>query len=171
MSVYIQLWRGSNCVQITDLTNAGIPGKRCDVLTVRGAGVESGPYREGIESILGGKPDHFSERDIQEFVGTSSDCIQFDMGDCRGIDAPRLRLVAGVDGNWSGESTSMGIALRDYTDRNNLPAMITTRQTPAQAHKLAAKVWDRVRVATSFRIASDILTEAGCKLHYYCRID
>lgn len=86
--------------------------------------------------------------------------------------AAKPTLTAGLDGVWSGSaSPDRGISLDDHTDRYNYPAEITTRQTPGSAYRKAAKVWDRVQSAKSMYEASRILTDAGCKLHYYCRMD
>jgi hypothetical protein len=39
------------------------------------------------------------------------------------------------------------------------------------AYEIAARVWDRVKAAATFGEAWSILTNAGWKGHYYCRVD
>lgn len=82
-------------------------------------------------------------------------------------------LYAGVDGVWHGKaSVTGGISLGDMTDKYNEPACITrSPQTDGAAYRKAAKVWDAVKGAKSMSEAADILRAAGCKLHYYCRVD
>ena len=81
-------------------------------------------------------------------------------------------LSAGLDDVWDGQaSQSGGITLNDRTDRHNEPCMITSRQTNGSAYRKAAKVWEQVKGAKSMHEASNILHAAGCKLHYFCRLD
>lgn len=81
-------------------------------------------------------------------------------------------LVAGIEGVWSGTCDPMhGISINDYTDQNNLPACITTRQTEGAAYKKGASVWGQVKTCAKFGDVCDVLRAAGCKLHFYCRVD
>lgn len=90
----------------------------------------------------------------------------------KGIRAPRPVLTAGVQGQFSASADEDGISICDHVDQYNLPRMITpSRQSGSKAYKLAAKVWAAVEQATSFREAGDILSAAGCQLHYYCAMD
>jgi hypothetical protein len=89
----------------------------------------------------------------------------------RGIDAPRPVLSAGIAGKWSATADEDGLHLADLADAMNEPRMINTRQTDAEAYRLAAKVWHLLARARTMHEAADILTAAGCRLHYYCAMD
>lgn len=82
-------------------------------------------------------------------------------------------LTAGVEGVWTGTvCPEYGVSLSDLTDKNNEPASITHHsQTNGSAYRKAAKVWEAVKLAKSMNEASQILSAAGCKMHYYCRMD
>lgn len=90
------------------------------------------------------------------------------------MTAEVTKMTAGVDGKWSLTiSTDFGVSLDDLTDQNNLPAVITpsSRQTSGSAFKKARKVWDKIEACGTFRDVWQVLQDAGCKTHYYCRMD
>lgn len=98
--------------------------------------------------------------------------VTIQAGEIKGIKAPRPVLTAGIQGKFSASADEEGITICDHVDQHNLPKMITPHgQTGNKAYKLAAKVWAAVEKATSFREAGDILSAAGCRLHYYCSMD
>ena len=89
----------------------------------------------------------------------------------KGIRAPRPRLSAGVQGKWSAGADETGISLRRHDDINEWSEITPHDQTGPRAYEIAAKVWDRVKLAKSMHEATDILRMAGAKLHGYCAMD
>ncbi len=90
---------------------------------------------------------------------------------CKGIHAPRPVLTAGVEGKWSAGADETGICISDLQDVNEWREITPHDQTGPRAYDLAAKVWDRVKAATTRGEASAILHAAGCRLHGYCGLD
>jgi len=90
----------------------------------------------------------------------------------RGVDAPREVLTAGVEGKWSASANETGVSINDLVDHYNEPCCITPHDQKGRiAYQKAAKVWPQLESAATFHDACEILRNAGCKLHYYCRMD
>lgn len=192
MAIDIQVWRGSGSATITDMENAGKRGKTCR--TFRFSGLAGGmawsgqPYIRAAEftaQVLAmlepGKPIYGQNFDtavamVEAVVdqaraeGIGDGLIGGTLDEIRGVDAPVPELTAG-NGKWSGKADRDGVFLRDLTDQNNDPAMCTFKQSHSQAYRLAAKVWDRLATCETMHEASDVLSKAGVKLHYWCMID
>lgn len=191
MTIHIQTWSGSMSARITDMTNAGKRGKRCRTIRFQGTALGyacgnplwqlAGERTNEIIGRLQGLATETSFDDALTLVSRAVDVARIDgIGDtlinyevetgCRGIDAPKPLLTAGND-KWSGSADESGISLRDNQDQYNEPRQCTHRQTHAEAYRLAAKVWEQVQQAETMHQASDILSAAGCKLHYWCAVD
>lgn len=189
MPIHVQIWSGARNARVTDMTNAGKRGKTCRVLRFAGCDLiasmpESHPAAELTDEVLGrlegldpatdfaavaelllNANQHARDCGISEhwFRACEDDPI-------RAIDAPKPELTAGNE-KWNGRLDNDGVHLRDLTDRYNEPCECTHGQTGAQAYKLAAKVWDRVKLAETMHEADEILRAAGCRLHYWCAVD
>ncbi len=190
--IHIQTWKGGPSARITDMTNAGKRGKVCRTFHWQGyrwngaRDAENKRYHDNASASL--QTEVMIDRELtaemdynsavlairasmakwpaeERFVSVREDTI-------KGIDAPREKLTAGVDGVWSGGAGENGIHLADLTDQNNDPRIITpSSQSSARAYDLARKVWFRVMQAKTMHEASEILGGAGCKLRYYCAMD
>lgn len=192
--IHVQTWAFQRSAKITDMTNAGKRGKVCRVLHVHGenGGQETGPeawkraHNEAVNAagalavLCAGFAPETSYDDAEaalraclaQYPGAGG-IVTIEADTCRGVDAPRVKLVAGVPNVWAGSADEGGISLRDLKDQFNEPCMITpnSQQSPARAYELAAKVWELVKAAKSFSQAGDILQTAGCRLHYFCAVD
>lgn len=195
MKTWVDRWHG--LIRIIDMTDAYKRGKFLKTARIRGW---DDPHQSAhqtmfrIEDEILGKDKGLDRNQMfyhgpvdvpfEELVNLASKMAQennvaadpanqisVDFEEIKAIHAPRIPLVAGVEGVWSGSADEGGIGLNDLTDHYNEPRMITIRQSNAEAFRLAAKVWDRVKQAKTFHEAGEILREAGCKLHYYCAID
>ena len=88
----------------------------------------------------------------------------------KGIDAPRPKLSAGIDGVWGAGADEKGISMEDYRDVN-MWREITHNQTGPKAYDIAKKVWPEVEKAKTVYEAARILRDAGARLHGYCGMD
>ncbi len=187
----IQTWSGSGSASITDMDNAGKRGKTCRVFQFRGWRNNGGTpeadraneFTALVIGILVVEHDRPTldfdglHRLITSMVDTANREQPLAGGiaiydeTIRGVDAPVPVLTAGVAGLWSARADKDGLAITDDADKYNEPAMITTRQKHGQAYRLAAKVWTQVQGCATFSQVGDVLKVAGCKLHYYCRMD
>ena len=190
MPIHVQIWTGARNARVTDMTNAGKRGKTCRVLRFSGcswfgnnpvANAAAQCTDEILGRLEGLAPDCDWEKAVEMVRNAVAECRAagvpdnnfvacYDDETCKGIDAPKPELTAGND-KWSGRLDNDGIHLRDLTDRYNEPCERTFKQTGAQAYKLAAKVWEQVRLAQTMHEADAILTAAGCRLHYWCAVD
>ena len=193
MTIHVRTWTGGCSARITDMTNAGKRGKKCAVLRFNGVQWGHGVGTEDqqrakevstqifdcIAKLLDASPtcDFATAAGIVEAMvadarsqGIPESYIGLYREEIRGIDAPVEPLEAKGDG-WHATADENGVTVDDTRDQFNEPCMITTRQKNSQAYRIARKVWDRVMKAASFHEAGDILRDAGCKLHYYCRMD
>lgn len=86
------------------------------------------------------------------------------------ITCPRLERRAP---RWALRLDHDGVWLRDLTDTNNEPTWITpsSKQKGAAAYKKAAKVVASLDEAARAYDVSEVLREAGCKLHHFCAVD
>lgn len=193
MSTYIKIWSGGGSVRFVDMTNAGRVGKVCRDMTIYGQRYGTFCDKEPYKSLLNATDSLFA--DIEHLAGEESKregvviekpfdevCALFreravsaglNLNDreLKGVDAPKPVLTAGIPGVWSGRLDNDGVHLRDLTDMNNEPCMITIRQGHNTAYRKAAKVWALVCEAKTMRQASELLGAAGCNLHYYCAMD
>jgi hypothetical protein len=185
--IHVQTWTGSGSIRITDMTLAHKRGKRCRTIHCSGWMPDSWeePHKTYRDTTLGllrwaesidraaSFDDVAAELRRQVTAAALPDhVVTISEEDIRAIDAPRPVLTAGVPGKWSASADESGVIIDEDADQNNMPCMITPHdQTKARAYELAAKVWDKVKLAATFSEAGDILGAAGCKLHYYCRMD
>ena len=192
-TIHVKTWTGACNARITDMTNAGKRGKKCSVLRFKGAlwghGVGTPDQQHAkevstqifyaIEDLRDESPscDFATAAGIIETMiadarlqGIPESYIAVYREEIRGVDAPVEKLTAHGDG-WNALADENGITVNDTRDLYNEPCMITSRQKKSQAYRLARKVWDRVAKAISFHEVGDILREAGCNLHYFCRVD
>ncbi len=194
MAIHIKTWR-SGSATITDLTNAGKRGKKCFQLSFRGwiPGYGSGlthdaflavevsrevlVYLDEIEKDQASLDFNFVATKVGEIVrsaiekGAAQNLLSCDIEEIRGVDAPKPVLTAGVQGQWSGAIDKDGVHLSDDADQHNLPAAITNNQSADKAYKIAKGVWDRVQECKTFSEAYSLLSDSGCRLHYWCRMD
>jgi len=185
--IHVEFWSGSNCARITDMTNAGKRGKTCRVARWSGfrwtgdqtqtTYVEADHNSLQSEVVIKALTPEMSFDEALSDIRAAMDrfpapwVMLSEPDEIRGIDAPKEKLVAGKDGVWCGTLDTDGVHLRDLTDTNNEPTMITIRQTKGAAYALARKVWFRVMQASSMHEAGEILQAAGCRLHSYCAMD
>jgi hypothetical protein len=189
MPVHIQIWTGARNARITDMTNAGKRGKTCRVMRFSGCDMigwthESHRAAELTDEVLGRLEGIDPDTNFEDVAAMLENAAEYALDSgittgwfavheddpIRAIDAPKPELTAGND-KWSGRLDNEGVHLRDLTDRNNEPCECTYGQTGAQAYKLAVKVWHKVQAAGTMHEASEILSAAGCKLHYWCSVD
>ena len=191
MSLHVEATEYGEWFRITDMTNAGKRGKRCRVLRFAGwrphvgcddrtsdAAKSHSLCFEMMRFTASVRPDaSFDDvcaaaRSLVSAAGLPESYARLDVEEIRGVDAPRPRLVAGVDGKWSASADIRGVSINDDADRFNEPCVITRHtQKATAAYEIAARVWDRVKAAATFGEAWSILTNAGWKGHYYCRVD
>jgi hypothetical protein len=187
--IHIQKWTGGPSFRITDMTNAGKRGKTCRTFSWQGCRyngavtMETQKYADADSASLqtevlidGFKPEMDFDEAVKAIQATmekypAEAFISTHTGEIKGIEAPRQKLTAGIEGVWSGSADENGISLADLTDRNNEPREITHDQSHAKAYDLARRVWLRVMQARTMHEAAEILQGAGCKLHYYCAMD
>lgn len=176
----------SNSIRIIDMTNAGKRGKKCKVFDFCGSSSYGRSIPETIEERITYEIKQFVTS--EEFPKTFDESVSAIMAkikdsgtsfpfyvksfEIKGVDAPRKKLYAGLEGVWSGYVDSNGVHLADLTDKLNEPREITHHsQSYNKAYDLAAKVWDKVQGAKTINEASQILRDAGCKLHFFCAMD
>ncbi len=199
--IHVRNWTGDGSVTVTDMANAGKRGKVCQSFHQQGhhyagsredaanmasqrgildiasylAKLTGKKFGESINMVVDG---NYAEvvAEISRIAaeakanGAYSWSLNSHSDEIKGINAPKPKLVAGND-KFSAGADNDGIHLADLTDRFNEPREITSGQTNARAYEIAAKVWDRVQAAEDFRQASNILSAAGARLHYYCAMD
>jgi len=192
--IHVKTWNGGCSARITDMTNAGKRGKTCRVLSFRGCPWDSwsgddlqkqskqvsNNVMHVIEGLLPASPtcDFDTAAGMIEAMidkaraeGIPESYVAAYRAEIRGVDAPVEKLTASGEG-WSASADENGISIDDEKDQCNLPCMITShKQKDSEAYRLAVKVWDQVKTATSFNNVGDILSAAGCRLHYFCRMD
>ncbi len=190
--IHTQTWSGSGSARVTDMTFAGKRGKTCQVLTVHGEGSrwiepsrteqrKAMDYTTEIHELIKSSAVESSFEEIQKQVtsvidraradGVGENWLSLESRTIRGVDAPKPKLVIDADG-FSACADDDGITINDKRDLNNEPSMITRHdQAKNAAYAIAAKVWEKVKSAKTFSEAGNILSGAGAKLHYYCRVD
>lgn len=188
--IHVQIWEAAGNATVTDMTNAGKRGKTCEQIDFRGF-IYGAPNcdimhevnqitRDTLRWLRELHPEtpfavvseeltkrakaahaiHIAEWNLNVYPRT-----------IRGVDAPRTKLIAGND-KFNAYADQDGIHLYDLTDKMNLPASITpSNQAASKAYVIAAKVWDKVKSATNFHEAQNVLRDAGAKLHFYCQMD
>jgi hypothetical protein len=195
MAIHIQVWSGSCTARITDLRHAYRRGKTCRVLRVSGVpwdpwSVNGDKVKEAAVSYTRYQMANFGEGgfhpdgdfdvaraavlnviDQARKEGVPEGYLACFDETIRGIDAPREKLVAGVPGKWSGSADETGVCLLALDDVNEWAEVTHPSQTDSRAYDLARKVWHRVQQAATLHEAADLLREAGCRLHGYCRLD
>jgi hypothetical protein len=186
--VHVRTWAAGQAT-VTEMTNAGKRGKKCRTVTFHGW-VNTAHDREsepGRSTNLALSVLHWLKDDVKADAsfdavaaelkrrvaeaGLPTHCASVAEGETRGIDAPRPKLTAGVEGLWGASADETGVTICRHNDVNGWAEITGSRQTATEAYRLAAKAWPRVRAATTFDEASEILTAAGCKLHGYCMMD
>jgi hypothetical protein len=184
--IHVRIWEGGSAT-VVDMTNAHKRGKKCRELRFCGwmpygddpKVVTARDTTSGVLGYLRGVSmdadyDQVRARVIEMILtagfGNDRTVTTYDE-EIRAIDAPREALKAGVENKWSGRADESGIAIDDLTDQINLPCCITSGQTGSRAYELARKVWEQVKACQTFSQAWDVLSKAGCQLHYFCRMD
>jgi hypothetical protein len=188
--LHVRTWTGSGTASVIDMTNAGKRGKTCRMIRF------SGWVNFGAADSPEGRVSQFSSQVIHWLNGISlhadfdeihaelfakvaafkadgnalASSVHVYDETIRGVDAPKVELLAGVGGLWSASADENGVHIRDLADVNEWTE-ITSSQSTAQAYKLAAKVWPKVQAAKTRRDASEILRAAGCRLHGFCGMD
>ncbi|MGD9632555.1 MAG: hypothetical protein AB7G28_22725 [Pirellulales bacterium] len=184
---HVQTWSGSQTARVTEMANAGKRGKRCRVLRFMGWACTGGDetsrqaryFTDRVLHYLNQHAANESLDDVKAAIdgiiaegGLPEHCLRVYEESVRGVDAPRKLLTAGVDGLWSAKADEGGISIDDLSDQLNMPCCITpSTQKDSAAYDRAAKVWEKVQAAATFSEACLVLREAGCQLHYYCRMD
>lgn len=190
--IHVQVWSGSGSVRIVDMTNAGKRGKQCKVLSVRGEGSrwidpsqvvqqKAMDYTQEIILAAEGFSADAKFEDVAAAVeviakkayadGVMPVWLEMELREIRGVDAPKTKLIFENE-KFSACADDDGITINDKVDANNEPSMITSHvQTKGAAYAVAAKNWDKVISAKTFSEVGKLLSEAGARLHYYCRMD
>lgn len=190
--IHVRTWSGSCAARIIDMTNAGKRGKCCRVLHFSGA-----PWSSWEGDDIQQKAKQYTMEIIRHIealdLATSFDAaravitnyvakahadripatyVNTDDREIRGIDAPVPELVHTVTGIFSAGADETGVSLHALNDPYNEWTLITAHgQKKSHAYRLAAKVWRTVQKCETLRAASDVLREAGCKLHGFCAVD
>ena len=187
-SINMRTWSGSASVRITDMEHAGKRGKRCRVLRFQGWFPNGGDavceraralalaVRRWAESLSEATRFDDAASQLSQLVarhGALPDhAASVYREHIRGVDAPRPRLTASVEGAWHGQADEDGISLSDDSDPYNEPAACTHHaQANTRAYLLASKVWGQVQACRTMNQAADVLRAVGCRLHYWCRMD
>lgn len=177
--------------RITDMENAGKRGKVCRVIGFSGWRPTVGTsdaasdaarafnlccemirFAQSVSQEAAFEDIHAAARSLVDAAGLPEHHGRLYVEEVRGIDAPRPRLTAGVEGKWSASADHRLVSVDDHVDRYNEPCVITRHtQKPSAAYAIAAKVWDRVKACGTFSQAVDVLRSAGWHGHYYCRVD
>jgi len=185
--IRVQTWHGSATVRVTEMENAGKRGKACRVFRFLGWL----PYSPATEQArltydVTLQVLHYADSirpsddfdavkahitDMVKCAGLPDHLLTTAEETCRGVDAPKEVLTAGIKDVWSASIDENGVSVSDLVDQYNLPCAITHKQSKAEAYRLARRVWDRVRECRSFSEATDVLCAAGCRLHYFCSMD
>jgi len=181
--IHVQTWVGTNSARVTEMDGAYKAGARLRVLRLPGHHGTDAPLcdialnlRICAEELAG--TASFAEAEFAlraKFVELAKGLAAAEHleptleGTIRGVDAPRDPLVFNCP-RWGIKADEDGISMHD-DDRNNEGRMISTRQSPARAYQIAARAWSRVVLAATMHEASQILTAAGARLHYYCGMD
>lgn len=179
--IHIKTFRGGGDATVIDMTQAHKRGKTCRRFRAIGAArtYDTDADRNATGAMLAAADALTDEATYDGAVaairaaaaGYGATLISFFEDTIRAVDAPLPRLVAGVDGVWSGSADETGISLADLTDRANEPRAITHNQSNRAAYARAAKCWPQVCAAKTMYEADRILTAAGCRLHGYCAMD
>lgn len=198
-TIHVQTWGGSCTARITDMMNAGKRGKRCRVLRFSGCPWGTGQgtelqqlakqftncimhalieYAEGRLSLLSGQTfDEVREKirwEVQEArnAGVPATYVEAYDDEIRGVDAPVAALTHVVEGVFGASADEGGVSLSAHNDPYNEWREITpSSQSKGQAYRLAAKVWTKVKECRTLSEASNVLRDAGCRLHGYCAMD
>lgn len=183
--LHVQTWECGS-VRLTEMNNAGKRGKVCRVLrfigwrpcggdeTARRAAAFAFDVLQWAKDRAGALEFDAARAQLEAMVAAAelpAHAASVNVEEIRGVDAPREVLTAGVDGKWAASVDVNGVSVSDLEDRNNEPAMITTRQTGAAAYAAAARVWAQVQACGTFYQVGEVLRAAGCRLHSYCRMD
>lgn len=180
--IHIKTFRGGGDATVIDMTQAHKRGKTCRRFRAIGAmrTYDTDADRNATGAMLAAADALTAEATYDDAVaairaaadGYGATLIDFFEDAIRAVDAPLPRLVAGVDGVWSGSADETGIRLADLTDRANEPRAITHHsQTNRAAYARAAKCWPHVCAAKTMWDAQRVLSAAGCRLHSYCSMD
>lgn len=182
--IHVQTWIGANSARVTEMDGAYKPGARLRVLRLQGHYGDDEPLRGialNLRIFAEELPTTTSFDDAERMIRAR--LVELSRGveipdhaapardrDIRGVDAPRPPLVYNC-AKWGIKVDEDGISMHD-DDRNNEGRMISAHgQSHARAYEIARKVWERVIQAPTMSAASDILGDAGAKLHYYCGMD
>jgi hypothetical protein len=185
--IHIRTWSGSGSARITEMIHAGKVGKKCRTLRFSGSvysGVQE-PWRRSTDYTMRAiwlldktpldTPFDVVRGNLAAIIAEANvpgSYLALYEEEIRGVDAPREPLWVGVPGKWSAGANESGVTIDDLADSFNEPCCITpSSQKGRVAYEKAAKVWHQVELAKSFREACEVLRNAGCKLHYYCRMD
>lgn len=177
--INIKSWASAGNATITDMTNAGKRGKMCRRVRFAGECYAEGTDRSLTLEIVE-RLRELSESKIVKSFEEALSWLKFKIKgsglkiyeeEIKGIRAPREELSFTLEGVWSISIDESGVSLADLADRNNEPRMITTRQSANTAYNKARKVWEEVKKAKTMSQAGNVLSEAGCQLHYYCAMD
>ena len=187
-SIHVQAWSGSGGIRITEMLNAGKRGKRCRAMRFQGSFSSYSPTEAHerahtltmvaigwAQSLDLGTPFDAAKAHLEALIAQYGPLPEgyaaLYQEDIRGVDAPREKLTAGVPHRWSAKVDESGVFVSDDSDRHNEPALCTHQQTNGSAYERAARVWESVRACKSFSEVWEVLSGAGCKLHYWCRMD
>jgi hypothetical protein len=199
--IHVQVWCGSACARITDMTNAGKRGKLCETLRFSGAPWSHGSHLNPLQQLAldhtsaivaflrlmapqaenGGELVDFAFSAVRDSLrakvatarthGVPEGYVALYEESIKGIKAPRQVLTAGVAGVWGGHADEDGISLSDLKDPNMWREITHHDQSRARAYEIAAKVWPQVQQAKTLHDAAEILRAAGARLHGYCGMD
>lgn len=188
MTIHVRTWQHSPNATITDMADAWKRGKRCRQIRWTGCAPPFAPDAAGegwqrvwalfrwLESLpesadFDAVAAELRARMAADGLPESRSAAYWDES-IRAIDAPRPKLVAGVEGKWSASANESGVTVNEDADSYNLPCCITHHgQKDSAAYRIAAKVWDAVKACRTFSEAVDTLRAAGWRSHYYCRMD
>jgi hypothetical protein len=186
--LHVHVWKGSRTARVTDVANAGKRGKTCTQFVVM-ATCPDGKSDEahakynfctGALHEIEELPRQMSLSELGIFMGKlverareaglSERQFSVEMGQIKGIHAPRKPLSYVRDGEWFVEADENGIRMGQLNDPNEWRD-ITIRQSAARAYEIAEQVFPLVANQQSYSQMRDLFTRAGARLHGYCGMD
>ena len=181
-SVRIHRYRPS--VTVTDLTNAGKRGKRCEEFTVYNLDWATKDAVSEIENMMDdlsrvknyGQAMRVMEKGVEAINAATKYLVETDSRLLRGVDvAPGGFSPIEIHGRYVHISADFdSFSVRDLEDRFNEPTCIPT----GSGKKTAVKMFYRWATdnenwikGAKFEEVLNSMTKAGIPYHYYCAVD
>lgn len=177
----VRVWFGACTVRVTDLTNAGKRGKKCDEFAIFDLDMCRNPMVARLIGILCAQLKagmDFAEArafadDIMTAVGNAHDYVKLTVHTKRGVDTKPADMADLVV---EGPGVRIEVDYREIraackSDRANAPRLFVAKPAAvAIARQWIAANVDAIK-AMSFGDLQSALSVAGCQFHSYCGMD